>query len=98
MVFGSSAMPQIGQAPGVALTISGCIGQVHSTDCKVLGAGCVVRVPGAGCGVPCGVCLRAIVSGATADIERGPRASQPSGSVANFARHPGEQNQYVAPA
>jgi hypothetical protein len=43
--------------------------------------------------------LRESVSGAeTADIERGPRASQPSGSLANFVRQPGEQNQYVVPA
>ena len=27
-VFGSNAMPQIGQAPGASLTTSGCIGQV----------------------------------------------------------------------
>ena len=30
-VIGSSAMPQIGQAPGPSRTISGCIGQVHCT-------------------------------------------------------------------
>ena len=30
-VRGSSAMPQIGQAPGASRTISGCIGQVYST-------------------------------------------------------------------
>jgi hypothetical protein len=29
-VRGSSAMPQIGHAPGASRTISGCIGQVHS--------------------------------------------------------------------
>ena len=29
-VRGSSAMPQIGQAPGSARTISGCIGQTYS--------------------------------------------------------------------
>src|ERR1700736_5941019 len=28
MVFGSSAIPQIGQAPGLSRSISGCIGQV----------------------------------------------------------------------
>ena len=28
MVFGSSAMPQIGQSPGPTCSISGCIGQV----------------------------------------------------------------------
>ena len=28
-VIGSSAMPQIGHAPGPSRTISGCIGQVH---------------------------------------------------------------------
>src|SRR4051794_28040179 len=28
MVFGSSAIPQIGQSPGVSRSISGCIGQV----------------------------------------------------------------------
>ena len=35
IVRGSSAMPQIGQAPGAARTISGCIGQVYST--RVIG-------------------------------------------------------------
>ena len=30
-VRGSSAMPQIGQVPGASRTISGCIGQVHSS-------------------------------------------------------------------
>jgi hypothetical protein len=30
-VFGSSAMPQIGQLPGASRTICGCIGHVHST-------------------------------------------------------------------
>jgi hypothetical protein len=30
IVFSSSAMPQIGHAPGAARTICGCIGQVHS--------------------------------------------------------------------
>ncbi len=30
IVRGSSAMPQIGQAPGPSRTISGCIGQVYS--------------------------------------------------------------------
>ena len=29
-VRGSSAMPQMGHAPGASRTISGCIGQVHS--------------------------------------------------------------------
>jgi hypothetical protein len=28
-VIGSSAMPQIGHAPGASRTIWGCIGQVH---------------------------------------------------------------------
>jgi hypothetical protein len=28
IVFGSSAMPQIGQSPGLSRSISGCIGQV----------------------------------------------------------------------
>src|SRR5690242_11240980 len=36
-VRGSSAMPQIGHAPGPGRTISGCIGQVYST--LVAGAG-----------------------------------------------------------
>jgi hypothetical protein len=31
IVRGSSAIPQIGQAPGAFRTISGCIGHVHST-------------------------------------------------------------------
>jgi hypothetical protein len=31
-VRGSSAIPQIGQVPGADLTISGCIGQVHSVS------------------------------------------------------------------
>ena len=34
-VFGSSAMPQMGHAPGPSRTISGCIGQVH---CVFVGA------------------------------------------------------------
>jgi hypothetical protein len=84
-------MPQIGQAPGVALTISGCIGQVHSTD-----AALVVRGPASGVR---GALPRVSWIGAeTADIERGPRASQPCGSLANLVRQPGEQNQYVVPA
>jgi hypothetical protein len=29
-IIGSSAMPQIGQEPGISRTICGCIGQVHS--------------------------------------------------------------------
>ena len=30
MVFGSRAIPQIGQLPGASRTISGCMGQTHS--------------------------------------------------------------------
>ena len=37
-ISGSSAMPQIGQAPGASRTISGCIGQVHWPPCGA-GAG-----------------------------------------------------------
>ena len=33
-VRGSSAMPQMGQAPGSARTISGCIGQTYSVFTK----------------------------------------------------------------
>ena len=38
-VRGSSAMPQIGQLPGASRTISGCIGQVHSTFDAAVTAG-----------------------------------------------------------
>src|SRR5580704_4921124 len=37
-VRGSSAIPQIGQAPGPGRTISGCIGQVYSADAEEIGA------------------------------------------------------------
>ena len=36
-VRGSSAMPQIGHAPGPGRTISGCIGQVYSTRAGAVG-------------------------------------------------------------
>jgi hypothetical protein len=46
-VTGSSAMPQIGQAPGPGCRISGCIGQVYSTTWPSAGGAGVDR--GAGC-------------------------------------------------
>ena len=35
-VSGSSAMPQMGQAPGIASRICGCIGQVHMAPAGAL--------------------------------------------------------------
>ena len=54
-VSGSSAMPQIGQAPGPSRTISGCIGHVHfpaagAGDCAAAGAGGVAGAPPAATG------------------------------------------------
>src|SRR5580704_10456403 len=41
-VSGSSAMPQMGQAPGPGRTISGCMGQVYSADAEDVGAELIV--------------------------------------------------------
>ena len=96
IVLGSSAMPQIGQAPGSFRTTSGCIGQVHSTgECSgegwVLGAKCSVRCWVLGAGACAGACLRTSGTVLVACMPRGPRASQPAGSLANFSRQPGLQ-------
>ncbi len=43
-VRGSSAMPQIGQAPGPSRTICGCMGQVYSVrSFGAAGCGCIQR-------------------------------------------------------
>ena len=51
-VTGSSAIPQIGQEPGPGRRISGCIGQVHSTDLP--GAAAAAAPAGALAGVASG--------------------------------------------
>src|SRR5882672_5611035 len=84
-------MPQMGHAPGLSETTSGCMGQVQEfRGSEVAGsevAGSEVRDGG-----------RRSVSGAAVDfIGRGPRASQPSGSSANCVRHPELQKKYVVP-
>jgi len=38
-----------------------------------------------------------MLTGCAAAMPFGPLASQPSGSAANFCRHPGEQKWYVVP-
>jgi hypothetical protein len=38
-VIGSSAMPQMGHAPGPSRTISGCMGQVHFVPAATVGFG-----------------------------------------------------------
>src|SRR5262245_19334167 len=89
---GSSAMPQIGQAPGPGRTISGCMGQVYSIEvrgagCEVRGAGCEVRA--AACEV--GFCRPPMLTIGACDIgSRGPDRYF-AGSAANFARQPFEQ-------
>src|SRR5439155_14919651 len=98
---GSSAIPQIGQAPGRSLTTSGCIGQVYSTGawCLVAGAGCCARCgvlgAGAGCGVPgagatCAFLSPPIETTCGCIGSRGP-ARYFCGSAENFVMQPVEQ-------
>jgi hypothetical protein len=99
-------MPQIGQAPGASRTISGCIGQVHSTRvAATTGSSGSSAMPHFG--QAAAFSLRTSGSiGQTHVVPAGAsgapscasiaacfasRASQRAGSAANFVRHDAQQ-------
>ena len=111
-VRGSSAMPQIGQAPGPSRTICGCMGQVYSV-CSVADEGWVGssamphlgQAPGfpestSGC-MGQVYCAEAGSLGAAGPMDTKGAACEPSylpGLASNFAPHPFEQKYQVRPA
>ena len=87
-IRGSSAMPQIGQAPGPGRTISGCIGQTHSV--RVGGASTVTgssAMPHMGHGLGAGLADLGVHG---ARVATGRRADGRSGRVSLEARALGQ--------
>ena len=86
-ISGSSAMPQIGQSPGLSARTSGSMGQIQTWALECVGTGALEVWP------PAGFFSVSVIGWGPAAwcMPFGPLLSQPSGSAANLVRHPGEQ-------